>query len=83
MENKRYYVSEEGERLWNMPLDELSQYVTKIDTTPVGQQRPPDVQEAVTIRFQRVWAQITQENLEEYHKKLRGEPNDFDPYAPY
>ncbi|HWA52281.1 MAG TPA: hypothetical protein VG895_04460 [Patescibacteria group bacterium] len=82
-ERNKYQLSEEDVKLYEMPLEELRAYCGSIDTSPVGEKRSDDVQHVINIWFMRSRAQIAEENRAEYYKELRGEPNDFDEYAPY
>ncbi len=81
---QQYKLSEEEQRLqklYDMPLADLRRLAVSV-LPPVGQKRTPEVQDIISICCDREIAQIAEENGKEYEKMLRGEPHDFDEYAP-
>ncbi|MEK7497398.1 MAG: hypothetical protein AAB656_00580 [Patescibacteria group bacterium] len=93
MENqsRQFQLSDEVEKeILSMNLQELRRLFGSIERARIGNQefhkarkRTPDEQFIVNVWFDREREQIAEENLAEHHKMLRGEPNDFDEYAPY
>ncbi len=85
-EHKPSAIQQHYQQLLVLPLGKLEQIFATSEEKRIDEQREertPEEQNIASVWFLKSRAKITKENREELEKKKRGEPHEFDEYAPY